>query len=240
MSPAQKIGRLFFLYLAIAAVIIPNSDIFYGKIADRPKLLGHIPRRIGDWQGKDLDERKAKAFFLVGENTIFQPLVRTYIDRERDSKIVLNALEDLKGFQRGIHDPRYCYEARGWTVQSYKNCPVKVGDKTVMLKAITYTNNTNTSKRVEIYCYLGGDKVFTSDIALRLTHFQNRIKSMFQKSREHLLYLGISTEVKDKEGKNALEDLKFMMGHILENLMSRGVFQRSQTGKRGEHDHFDT
>jgi len=196
-------------------MIIPNLELLATGTIDQPKFIPGIPSAIGPWQGKDLDAQKARAFFQVGQDTIFQPLVRTYRKSEKGAEIVLNALEDLKGFQRGIHDPRFCYESRGWTVQSFEDCTLEGKLAGATLKLLTYTSSANTSKRMEIYGYLAGGEVFTSDIALRLAHFRNRMLKMIGKNRRHLLYLGASTELKEGDETALLADLKFVMGEIL-------------------------
>jgi hypothetical protein len=218
MSPTQKIIRVFFIYLLTAAIIIPNLELPATESIDQPRFLPAIPPAIGPWQGKDLDDQKARAFFQVGKDTIFQPLVRTYRNSKKDTEIVLNALEDLKGFQRGIHDPRFCYESRGWTIQRFEDCTLEGKHAGVTLKLLTYTNSANTSKRMEMYGYLAGGEFFTSDIALRFAHFRNRMLKMIGKPRRHLLYLGISTELQKGDETTSFENLKFLMGEILATL----------------------
>lgn len=220
MSANQKIARLLLLYILTAALLLPNSGFFDRDVAGTPELLSRIPANIGPWHGKDLDDRRAREFFLVGEDTIFQPMVRTFRRQGNDREIVLNALEDLKGFQRGIHDPRFCYESLGWTIQSFENILIENRQAGSLLKLLTYTDAAGASRRMEIYGYLADQKVFTSDIALRLTHFANRVKKMFQRPRGHVLYVGISAELEPGREKELLEDLKFLAAEILAALTS--------------------
>jgi len=220
MSPAQKIGRLFLIYLLTVPVLILYSGFSDDEIIAESVLLSRVPKTIGLWQGEDLDDNRAKDTFLLKDTRNFYPLVRTYQKSGAGLNIVMIALEDLKGFQRDIHDPRICYESQGWTVLKYQDIHMLSEKRPLgIMKLLTYTNSTNTVRRMEIYGYLAEGEVFTSDITLRLTHIKNRLMRMFIKSSGHVIYLSLSADLKKHSEEVSLNNLKFLMGEVLGTLV---------------------
>jgi len=207
-------------------VLVLSSERFSSlALPEEPALLSLVPREIGRWRGEDLDQKLALELFLLKDPTFFKALVRAYARSSNGSKVLLTSLEDLKGFQREVHDPRFCYESRGWTVQSYTDFPVSIGHgKNGTLKLLTYSSNTTAEKRMELFGYLMGGDIFTSEAALRWGHIRNRLKRLVRAGREHVVYLSLSADI-PAAGQGALAgEMKVMMENILSAVLA---------GKRG-------
>lgn len=220
----KKIILLSILYVVTAMVLLLSADRFSADVAaDQPTLLSQVPQDVGSWKGVDLDEKMAKDLFLLKDPTYFKALVREYSQRPEGSKVLLTSLEDLKGFQREVHDPRFCYESRGWTVESYKDVAVSTGsDKTGTMMLLTYANKTTPVKRMELFGYLLDGAIFTSEMALRFGHIRNKLKNMARLSGGHVIYLSLSSDLTGPIEPVSADELKSMMEKILIGLNKAG------------------
>ena len=220
MSAAQKIVRIFSLYAftAVCLLLMTASPATVDPGSRSAQIVPRIPQKIGAWEGRDMETRQARAFFIVSDAAGFVPLVRTYTVQKSGGEIVLNALEDLTGHSRDIHDPHFCYESRGWTILNYEKLPINGGTYAGQMKWLTFVSGTDNSKRTEIFGYLVDQKIVTSDLALRLVHIRNRIKKLAGWPPSHVVYLGLSLETSNRNEQPHVGNLKSLMEEILRAL----------------------
>ena len=158
-----------------------------------------------------------KKAFVVEDFTYFKPLVRTYTNLG-GQQIVLIALEDLKGYQTNIHDPRFCYESRGWDILAVEDKTIALYGRTVAVKKLVYVNDQGTEKKMDLFAYRVGSKIVTSDLALRLAHIANRIRALFARETSNVLYLSVSSSLNDQEMDLVEKDETRLMQEILNSL----------------------
>lgn len=220
MSPTKKIILLFSLYLVTGIIILLASRADERNYPAGTSSLLKIPTEIVIWKSEDIILKDANDFFILTNTSSFNYLLRKYKKNESGPEILLSALEDLKGTQRDIHDPRLCYESRGWTVLSYNNGIIGSGEHDFgKMKVISYTNKDYDIKRYEIFGYVSNGKLITKEISLRLVHIRNRIIKIFGGSPDNIIYLNLSADLKHEDSDAILKDFKYLMGEIISILM---------------------
>jgi hypothetical protein len=217
MSPSKKIAIIFAIYTAAATLMLLSSPSISSLTRNNNALIKSVPLNIGSFTGTDLGDRAAWDFFLLKDKEGFKPLVRTYHGKDSKTEITLNALEDFAGYQRDIHDPRLCYESRGWTVLSFEDFAVDIGT----MKLLTFANSISSVRRVEIYGYLVGGRIITSEIGLRIVHLRNRLLNLGGVAGDHIIFLGISTQLIPGGEKKHIKDLQFLMREVVKTLMEQ-------------------
>ncbi len=158
-----------------------------------------------------------KNVFVVEDFTYFKPLVRTYTNLG-GQQIVLIALEDLKGYQTSIHDPRFCYESRGWDILAVEDKTIALYGRTVAVKKLIYVNHQGTEKKMDLFAYKVGSKIVTSDFALRLAHIANRIRALFARKTDNLIYVSVSSSLKNQQAELVEKEETRLMQEILNSL----------------------
>lgn len=195
MPGRRRLLTVLAAYLVVGLIVLAVSEAppAPGRSADL--RLDGIPRTIGRWTSRDLSRADTDAFFQLDPNSPFGSLIRIYRHPDTARKVVLNALEDHSGFQRSIHDPRFCYESAGWTVLGFEDHLLKLdGNRKIRLKRVAYASSLQAARRVELYGYLVGKDVIVSDFDLIRVRLLNRFKHLAGGARPHILYVGISTE----------------------------------------------
>jgi hypothetical protein len=87
-------------------------------------------------------------------------------------------------------------------------------------KRISYTNKTASIRRMEIFGYLAGGEMIISETALRLTHIQNRLMRIIGMKPGNVIYMNVSTDIKERDEKSRLKDLEFIMEEVLTSVMN--------------------
>ncbi len=176
MSVTKKTIILFSLYLLTALVMLLSFRAAESEPLKDESALSRAPYAIDGWEGRDVEITNANDFFILTDTSLFNYILRRYSRDDNSPEILLSALEDLKGTQRDIHDPRLCYESRGWTVLSYDTSIIESsGQDFGTMKVISYTDEKYNIKRFEIFGYISNEKIITNETSLRLAHIKNRV-----------------------------------------------------------------
>lgn len=218
MFPKKKYITLGLLFGLLALFLgfqfkTPTSVLWESN----PSILGRIPSIIDGWSGENLCEEGMKKAFVVEDFTYFRPLVRTYTNMKGEY-IDLIALEDLRGYQTNIHDPRFCYESRGWDILAFEDKLIPLNGRAVVVKKLVYVNDQGMGKRMDLFVYKVGPKIVTSDFALRLAHIANRIRALFAGKTDNVLYLSVSSSLNNQEMKLVEKYETRLMQEILRSL----------------------
>jgi biopolymer transport protein ExbD len=83
------------------------------------------------------------------------------------------------------------------------------------MKVISYTDEKYNIKRFEIFGYISNGKIITNETSLRLAHIRNRVLNMFGGSRNNIIYLNVSADIRYEEMETVLKDLEFIMAEIV-------------------------
>jgi len=214
------------LLIVLAAYAVTGLIVFSvflqppPSVTATPKRIDRMPAAVDGWIGEDMPRDETRRFFLLKDDSPFAALVRTYRHPQYGRRVILNALEDLSGYQRDIHDPRFCYESRGWTVLSFENHAVEwSAGKKAVLKRVAYASSLQAARRVELYAYMVDDKVIVSDFDLLKTRLLQRIKGLTRTAQPHILYIGISTEIEGDLDAQAVETLEHFAGDVLKAVL---------------------
>ncbi len=218
MFKNKKILKLFIFYGITALFLLFNAGIFETRVKDEKALLDKVPRTIGEWTSIDLADDKAMEVFLVNDPEGFRPLIRMYRREGVPYSILLSSIEDTKGYQREVHDPRFCYEAQGWTVNTFEDINLNVKGKVIPgMKRLTYNKRASAVKRMEFFGYLTGGEAITSELGLRLIQLKHRMKRLMGMGREHVIYISISADLETKTDPE--KDIRMIMEAILAYLV---------------------
>lgn len=109
LAPAATAALLMGVHAQHVASTDPQAVEAYH--ADARAAIEHVPTRIGNWVGSDVDVPKA-AVALLKPNAL---LGRRYVNREtgRTANLVIVQCRDTRDM--GGHYPPVCYPAHGWS-----------------------------------------------------------------------------------------------------------------------------
>lgn len=206
MSDLQRLLTIVASYMAAGAIAFAAFAVELPSETSKETRIDRIPTIIGKWAATDLPPKEVFDFYGFRADAPLSALIRTYHKSETEHAVVLNVIEDRSGFQRAVHDPRVCYESRGWTVLGFEDHLLELdGNRRIRLKRVAYASSLQPAKRIELYGYLVGNDVIVSDFDLMRVRLVNRFKRLAGGARPHILYVGISTEMTDNPDPTALK-----------------------------------